>query len=60
MEEYADVIANFRRYNNSEATFAFSDDPNAWLEVLNANTAVRNPRVQRNLLTNVRSHNVNA
>ena len=35
-------------------------NPNAWLEVLNANTAVRNPRVQRNLLTNVRSHNVNA
>lgn len=60
MEEYADVIANFRRYNNSGATFAFSDDPNAWLEVLNANTTVRNPRVQRDLLTNVRSHNVNA
>lgn len=60
MEEYADVIANFRRYNNSGATFALSDDPNAWLEVLNANTAVRNPRVQRDLLTNIRSHNVNA
>lgn len=60
MEEYADVIANFRRYNNSGAVFTFSEDPNDWYRVLNESTHIRNPQVKREVLTSVGPHNVNA
>lgn len=60
MEEYADDIAAFMKYSNAGRTFAFSENPNDWLTVLRSNTTIKNPRVQRQLLTDVRPHNVNA
>ena len=60
MEEYADDIAAFMKYSNAGRAFAFSENPNDWLTVLRSNTAIKNPRVQRQLLTDVRPHNVNA
>lgn len=60
IKEYAEDIAKFQRYDDSNKVFAFTEDYNDWYKILEENASTKNPRVERKVLTTIRPHNVNA